>query len=246
MLPDSRSVGTRRRSGLSAQQPRRRTASTSPSGPRLAEIWNSRSASVVDSLNESAFQAVASALKAKDPHTWGHTKRVGAYASGIARILRMAAERIAHIRIAEELHDVGKIGVPERLLRKCSCLTANEYRRVMEHPGIGEQILRPLLPDGHPILGAVRWHHERLDGQGGPDGLSAADIPLAARIIAVADAFDAMTSARPYRAPMPLDVALTELYENAGSQVDPACVLALRELYPSRATEGSLYVAVPA
>ena len=198
------------------------------------------------SLNEAAFRAVAAALKAKDPYTWGHSMRVGAYAGGIARILGVGSEQIAQIRIAGELHDVGKIGVPERLLGKNSRLTANEYRQVMEHPAIGEQILRPLLPDGHLILGAVRWHHARFDGQGSSENRSGDDIPLAARIVAVADAFDAMTSARPYRNPLPLDVALTELDDNAGSQFDPACVLALRGLYPTRTAAGSLELAVPA
>lgn len=244
--PRSSPAGASRRSGWSVQQPRRRAASSAISKPRPSYPSNRKPGSGFESLNEPAFTAIASALSAKDSYTWAHSKRVGAYASGIARLMGVKGDRIAQIRFAGELHDVGKIGVPGKLLRKCGSLTANEYRQVMEHPVMGEQIIRPLLPDGHLILGAVRWHHERYDGRGGPDCLTAEEIPLAARIVAVADAFDAMTSTRPYRSPLPLDVALAELDENAGSQFDPECVRALHRLYPVSSPVGSLHVAVPA
>ena len=239
----SSSAGRRPRSGWSFQEPRRRAKRPVPSDRWLA---NRTAGSFSRSINEPAFQALASALKAKDQYTWDHSRRVGAYASGVARHLGFQEEEIGHIRLAGELHDVGKIGVPGRLLRKCGSLTVNEYRQVMEHPAIGGRIIGPLLPNGHPILGAVRWHHEQFDGQGGPDGLTAEEIPLAARIVAVADAFDAMTSTRPYRSPLQLDVALKELDDNAGSQFDPACVQALRSLYPAGSPVGTLQLAVPA
>jgi HD-GYP domain-containing protein (c-di-GMP phosphodiesterase class II) len=158
----------------------------------------------------------------------------------------LGAERTALIRTAGELHDVGKIGVPDRLLRKSGRLAVHEYQRVMEHPVIGVQILRPLLPENHLILSVVRWHHERADGGGTPDGLSEGQMPLAARIVAVADAFDAMTSARPYRAPLRLDAALVELKENTGTQFDGTCVRALCELFATRSVVAAVTGAVPA
>ncbi len=197
-------------------------------------------------LNDAAMEATINALRAKDPSTWGHSMRVSAYASGIARVLGLGEERIALIRTAGELHDIGKIGVPDCLLRKSGRLTAHEYQRVMEHPMIGVRILRPLLPENHLIMGAVRWHHERVDGRGSPDGLRGDQMPLAARIVAVADAFDAMTSARPYRAPLRLDAALVELRDNADTQFDGICVRALCELFATRSVVADLPGAVPA
>ena len=124
------------------------------------------------------------------------------------------------------LHDVGKIGIPEQLLRKPGPLTAAEHLCVMEHTVIGERILTPLLESRPRVLRIVRSHHERVDGRGTPDGLQGDAIPMFARIVAVADAFDAMTSARPYRASLDPCVALRELHDNAGTQLDPACVAA--------------------
>ena len=111
---------------------------------------------------------------------------------------------------------------------------------------IGAEILRPLLREDHVIMGAVRWHHERVDGRGTPDGLSGDQIPLAARIVAVADAFDAMTSARPYRAPVQLDTALAELQENSDTQFDRMCVQALCELFATRSVVAAAPAAVSA
>jgi len=197
-------------------------------------------------LYDAAICAIVSALKTKDPYTWGHSMRVSAYASGMARVMGLGVERIALIRTAGELHDIGKIGVPDRLLRKAGHLSAHEYQRVMEHPVIGVQLLRPLLPANHLILSVVRWHHERVDGQGTPDGLRGDRLPLAARIVAVADAFDAMTSARPYRAPLRLDAALRELKEHVDTQFDGTCVQALREIFSMRNVVAAAPVAVPA
>ena len=246
VIPSSRSTRARRASRWSGRRPHGPAIRLTESGPSPTTITSRLRRSFSGSFGASPFQTVESALKSKDPYTWGHCKRVGAFASGIARCLGLTGDRIVHIRIAGEFHDVGKIGVPERLLRKRGPLTANEYRQVMAHPAVGERILRLLLPDGHPILGAVRSHHERYDGHGGPDGLASEEIPMGARIVAVADAFDAMTSTRPYRPRLKLDTALKELEENAGSQFDPECVRALQQLYPDHSPVEPSQVAVPA
>jgi len=135
-----------------------------------------------------------------------------------------------NIGFAAELHDIGKIGISERLLHKRGPLTDYEYDEVMRHTMIGEQIIAPLMGVDLTVKEVVRWHHERMNGTGTPDGLSGDDIPLAARVVAVADAFDAMTSARPYRTSLSLDAARRELLENAGTQFDPECVEALVRL----------------
>ncbi|MFQ5705242.1 MAG: HD-GYP domain-containing protein [Gemmatimonadales bacterium] len=173
------------------------------------------------------------ALKAKDRYTWAHSRRVGAYAAGIARRLEWRSRDVSRMRLAGELHDIGKLGVSNGLLCKQGALTDQEYRMVMEHPVIGDTMLRRLFPRGSFVLKVVRWHHERIDGLGTPDGLIGDEIPLPARIVGVADAFDAMTSARSYRAPLSLDFALDELEANAGAQFDVECVYAMRRLFTS-------------
>ncbi len=182
-----------------------------------------------------ALQAVAHALHAKDPYTAGHSLRVSAFARVIAGRLGLSTDHVKTIALAAELHDVGKIGVPDRLLHKEGRLTLGEYQQIMQHTVMGEEILAPVLGDCPEILRAVRSHHERIDGLGGPDGLSGDDIPLAARIIGVADSFDAMTSDRPYRRAMSLSVAVAELRRNRGTQFDGACVDVLCQVVESAA-----------
>ena len=178
-------------------------------------------------LLASAVGAVAEALQAKDAYTRSHSSRVSAYAGAIARELGLSKREAEQVKLAAQLHDVGKIGVPDALLGKEGPLTDEERRRFMWHTVIGEQILRPLFQDRPGVLAAVRWHHERMDGKGFPDGLKGDRIPLPARIIAVADTFDAMTTSRPYRTPLPLLTVLRELKRVAGSQLDIRCVAAL-------------------
>jgi putative two-component system response regulator len=171
-----------------------------------------------------SLQSLADALEVKDPYTWGHSVRVGRYAVAIAAELGLTNEQLSQLELGSRLHDIGKIGVREAVLNKDGPLTEEEYRHVMEHPVIGWRILSPLLRDAPHALAVVRSHHERFDGGGAPDALCGEDIPLEARIAAVADSFDAMTSGRPYRAGMAVDAALAELHRCAGSQFDPACV----------------------
>jgi HD-GYP domain-containing protein (c-di-GMP phosphodiesterase class II) len=147
--------------------------------------------------------------------------RVSQYSSVIARELELAPEIIQQIGLGGHVHDIGKIGVREEVLNKPGPLTSEEYQHIMMHPVVGHRILAPLLGDAPIALNVVRSHHERVDGTGIPDGLKGEAIPLEARIAAVADAFDAMTSGRPYRvAEKTFEQALRELQENSDSQFD--------------------------
>ncbi len=173
-----------------------------------------------------ALLAVGEALGAKDAYTGRHSRRVSAFAEAIGRELGLCARELGDLRMAGQLHDVGKIGIPDEVLGKEGPLDDEEYGCLKEHPVIGEQILRPLLHDRPTVLAVVRWHHERFDGLGFPDGLQGEEIPLPARIVAVADSFDAMTSERPYRSPLDLDDVVAELEAGVGTQFDPRCVAA--------------------
>src|SRR5205809_7908903 len=136
------------------------------------------------------------------------------------------------IALGAELHDIGKIGVSDVVLRKAGKLTEAEYRHIMEHPSIGARILAPLMRDVPAALAIVRSHHERLDGKGFPDGLKGDQIPLEVRIAAVADSFDAMTSLRPYRPALSVEKALQELEEGKGKQFHPPAVDAFLAAFP--------------
>ena len=171
-------------------------------------------------------QALAEALEAKDPYTHGHSTRVSQYATVIAGRLGLAAHVVRAITLGGRLHDIGKIGVREEILTKPARLTADEYAHVMTHPAVGWRILSAMVTDQPELLNIVRSHHERMDGAGLPDGLRGSGIPLEARIVAVADSFDAMTSGRRYRddGGKQLPDAVMELRRCAGTQFDPDCV----------------------
>ena len=173
-------------------------------------------------------QALAEALEAKDPYTHGHSVRVSEYATAIARQLGLPQTMQRAVTLGARLHDIGKIGVREDILTKPSRLTPDEYAHVMTHPAVGWRILSAMVIDQPELLNIVRSHHERMDGAGLPDGLLDLDIPIEARIVAVADSFDAMTSGRRYRddGGKALDDALAELRRCAGTQFDPDCVAA--------------------
>ena len=175
-----------------------------------------------------AIRALAAALDARDPYTAGHSERVSALSVLIARQLSLSEAEVDIIRLGALLHDIGKIGVADHILRKPGALSADEFEQIRRHPGLGARILRK-VPFLEPHLAIVELHHERPDGKGYPFGLLGDNIPLDARIVHVADAFDAMTSARAYRPARAAAVALVELQRYSASQFDPASVDALRK-----------------
>lgn len=168
-------------------------------------------------------EALVQALEAKDAYTSGHSERVARLSVSIAEELKMPEEKIESVKYAGVLHDVGKIGVSETILNKKGKLTDVEWNVIRNHPGIGENIIKNIkfLFDIGPF---VRHHHERFDGLGYPDGLRGGEIPLEARIIAVADTYDAITSDRSYRKGRKQQEALQELQKVAGTQLDPHLV----------------------
>jgi putative two-component system response regulator len=169
-------------------------------------------------------QMLARALEAKDPCLRGHSVRVSRYAVATAKRLGLDDAAVEQIRIGGELHDIGKIGTREAVLQKPGALTEEERHQICAHPVLGERMLAPLARESPGVLRVVRSHHERVDGAGFPDGLEGEAIPLEARVVAVADAFDAMTSERPYRAPRAPAAALCELRAVSGSQLDAEAV----------------------
>ena len=174
------------------------------------------------------IRALAAALDARDPYTAGHSERVSRTAVVIARQLLLPEADVAIIRLGALLHDIGKIGLADDILQKADPLTADEYERIKRHPALGARILRQ-VSFLEPHLPIVELHHERPDGHGYPFGLRGAEVPMAARIVHVADAYDAMTSARAYRPARPLAAAMAELHLYAGTQFDADCVRALHE-----------------
>jgi putative two-component system response regulator len=177
-----------------------------------------------------AITALAYALEAKDVYTSGHSQRVTEISVAIAKHLGLDKENIEKIRLAGLVHDIGKIGVREAVLNKPGSLSDEEFEHVRLHSVTGERILKPIVDDGE-ILKAVRHHHERYDGTGYPDGLKGEQIPQLARIIAVADTFDAMTSERPYRKALTKDVACAEVERCRGTQFDPEAADAFLEVW---------------
>jgi len=165
-------------------------------------------------------EALASAIDAKDAYTHGHSTRVAEYAREIARRLEKSEAACRNVYLAALLHDVGKIGIPNEIINKRGKLTPEEYDKIKEHPVIGAQILANITQIPHIADGAY-YHHERYDGRGYPSGLDGKKIPEIGRIIAVADAYDAMTSNRSYRNQLPQDVARKEIGQGIGSQFDP-------------------------
>lgn len=179
-----------------------------------------RSVEVRKAMYLQSVLALVNAVEAKDPYTAGHSSRVGLYAQGIAKVLGWSDLETEQALIGGYLHDVGKIGISDAHVRKPGPLNAEEWEEFKKHPEIGERILSgsEVL---QPILPAVRWHHERLDGSGYPDGLQGTQIPILPRIIGVADAFDAMTTDRPYRKSPGKAYALSELQRLVGVHYDP-------------------------
>lgn len=179
--------------------------------------------------------ALASALDARDPYTYWHSKNVTKYSVRIAQKLGLPAYITENIKKAGLLHDIGKIGIRDTLLMKAGKLTDEEFNQIKMHPVKGEEIIKPLgfLQE---IAKIVRHHHERFDGKGYPDSIEKENIELGARILAVADSFDATTTDRPYRKALTLEEAKNELMKNKGTQFDPAlvdCFLQILERDPA-------------
>jgi putative two-component system response regulator len=172
-------------------------------------------------LTTQTMEALAKAVDAKDHYTNGHSQRVAKYSREIARRLGKSQDDIDKIYYAGLMHDLGKIGIPDEIIHKDTGLSDEEYERIKEHPTIGANILKNITEIPDIALGA-HWHHERIDGSGYPDGLKGNEIPEAARIIGVADAYDAMTSKRSYRDPLPQEVVRRQILEGKGTQFEPA------------------------
>jgi putative nucleotidyltransferase with HDIG domain len=187
------------------------------------------------------IRALAEAIDAKDHYTRGHSERVAVYASRMARRMNMRKELVERVYFSGLLHDVGKIGIPDAIITKPSRLSKEEYLEMQKHPEIGAKILEPVQFLKH-IIPCVRHHHEWFDGSssGYPMRLAGDQIPQPSRIIVVADTVEAMTSDRPYRKALPLDVVVRELHKYSGTQFDPKCVEAFLSLLED---EGDAFIA---
>jgi len=181
--------------------------------------------------------ALARAVDAKDAYTHSHCETVSELCALIGHELGLEPDRVANLRTAGLLHDVGKIGIPDRILQKPQALTDEEFDVMKRHAQLGHEIV---MAAERPIeAGWILHHHERIDGNGYPSGLAGEQIPLESRIILVADAFEAITADRPYRQHSSIEQALAELRRHAGSQFDPACVDALRRVIAGEATKAA-------
>lgn len=177
------------------------------------------------SLFTGSIKALAHALEAKDEYTQGHSARVAEESVRIAKFLALSDQEVQHIWLAGYLHDIGKIGIREAVLNKPGKLDDEEWNMIQQHPVVAGKILGP-IPELSDIINIVVHHHERYDGSGYPDGLNGGSIPLGARILSVADAFDALTSRRPYRDALAVGEACRIIEEAAGTQFDPVIVRA--------------------
>ncbi len=177
-----------------------------------------------------SIQMIAAAVDAKDPYTKGHSGRVSQYSVILAKELGLPEEEVSKVRISATLHDVGKIGIEDRVLKKPGVLTNEEFEIMKRHTVMGYEIVRQVKQLGEMLPG-IRWHHEALNGKGYPDGIKGDEIPLMTRIIAVADTFDAVTTDRPYQAGSDFPKALEILRKHAGTKYDPIVVDAMHGAY---------------
>ena len=217
----------------------------------LAEIYNRAAISVRASGErlESAYLqfvgSLASALDARDQYTAGHSRRVSELSCAVASALQMPEQSVEQIRVGALLHDIGKIGVADSVLQKPGRLTAEEFAQVKQHPVIGRRILEG-VGGFADYLPAVELHHENWDGTGYPKGLRGCETPTDARIIHVADAYDAMTTNRSYRSGMTHEAAIAELMKYSGIQFDPEIVAAFVKLSREVLTGKSSFEEAPA
>lgn len=188
---------------------------------------NLRLMASLHSFYDNALEAFATAIDVKHVNIHGHSLRVGRYASAIGEAMGMESSEVAALRSAGYLHDIGKVAVDRRLFSKPSALDAEEFREMADHTVVGHQIVSSVQFPWPKIPEIVRWHHERSDGSGYPDAIAAEELPIPVRIVGLADTFDAMTSARPYREPYSVGGALSDLVRMAPQKYDANVVQAL-------------------
>jgi len=191
---------------------------------KLAKLTKKSNQSSIESIF-----AFAKTIELKDHYTGNHVERTVYYANEIAKRLRLPAEDVKLIEQASMLHDLGKIGISEKILLKKGPLTRREFKKIKEHPKIGVDIIRP-IQSFHGLVPLILYHHERWDGKGYPFGLKGNEIPIGARIIAIADVYEALISDRPYRKALPKKEALRIIKENSGKQFDPKIADVLMEV----------------
>jgi HD-GYP domain-containing protein (c-di-GMP phosphodiesterase class II) len=224
----------------------------------LADAFNYMGAEIekaIDQIREAAatnkelfmgsIRMLANAIDEKDPYTRGHSERVAYYSACVAKYMGMSQEEVERVHLSGLIHDVGKIGIEDAILRKASALTDDEYSIMKQHPQKGLHILEA-VPRLKEMAGAGLMHHENVDGTGYPEGLKGADIPLLGRMVSVADAFDAMTTDRPYSKAMTFEAAIARLRFLAGKKFDPESVEAFAraheagEISPAKARAAAI------
>lgn len=209
----------------------------------LSESFNRMSASIRVAFDDvqraarenrelflSSIRALAEAIDAKDPYTRGHSERVATYAAAIAQEMGLGSEEVERTRLSALLHDVGKIGVDDRIIRKPTALTEEEFEAMKTHPIKGAAIMSA-IPQLANVIPGMKYHHEKWSGGGYPEGLKGEQIPMQARIVTVADTFDAMTTTRPYQKAMENDFVVERIRQLAGARFDPVVVDAFLEAY---------------
>ncbi len=200
---------------------------------------NSELSDTYEKLEKSYLESVETlrtTVEAKDPYTRGHSDRVSAYSVMIGKKLGLSDEDLKILKLGGLFHDIGKIGVPDNILTKEDKLNDDEYSEIKNHPTIGAHILANATIFSN-ILPLVKHHHERYDGHGYPSQLKGEDIPFLVRIVTLADCFDAMSSARPYRKSLPIDVIKNEILKNAGTQLDPQLAILFLDLLETNLDE---------
>jgi diguanylate cyclase (GGDEF)-like protein/putative nucleotidyltransferase with HDIG domain len=166
---------------------------------------------------------IASAVEAKDPYTYGHSKKVNIYAVALAERIGLSADEVSVLSAAALLHDIGKVGISDKVLKKKGKFTNEDWEAIKTHPKLGADIVGN-IPELAATVDSILYHHEKWDGTGYPEGLKGEEIPIEARILAIADSFEAMTSARPYHPAMSIQEVVTEFRQGAGHQFDPSLV----------------------
>ena len=191
------------------------------------------------------LESLARTIEVRDNHTQGHSRRVAKNAVALGQVLGLSEEDLDVLHWAALLHDIGKIAVPEYILMKNGRLSEDEFAEIRRHPGYGADLLASVSPSFRPIADVVRAHHERWDGLGYPLGYRGDEIPKLSRIIAIVDVFEALTSVRPYRSPMPLGQALRYVVNGAGTQFDPSIVPVFESLVDAGQVECGTAIGSP-